>query len=211
MRIVTVSDTHGMHDQVTIPEGDVLIHSGDCTDDAGQTALRNFLIWFEKQPCEHKVLVAGNHDWAFEKWSDLARLMVKEVAPSVNYLQGSGLNIGDVLFWGSPITPEFCGWAFNRQRGAEIKAHWDHIPRGVDVLVTHGPPHGILDYNPGDKLHCGCEDLRDAVQLHRPKLHVFGHIHAGYGWSKNEHTTFINAACCDERYYPTNKPQIFEL
>lgn len=210
MRIVMTSDTHGMHDMVRIPHGDILIHAGDFSgDDHTLADLAKFATWIEKQPHAHKILIAGNHDWIFERDHDLAKSICN--VHGINYLQGDSCMIQDTLFWGSPVTPEFCNWAFNRKRGEEIRANWESIPRDTDVLITHGPPHNILDYNPADKFHCGCQDLRDHVQLIRPKLHVFGHIHAGYGWSQNEHTTFINASACDEHYSPSNSPQIFEL
>lgn len=211
MKLVIVSDTHGLHDQVTLPQGDVLIHCGDCTNDAGQYALRSFLGWMEKQPYAHKILIAGNHDWAFEKWPDQARRMVELHAPSVTYLQDSGCVVEDFVFWGSPVTPTFFDWAFNRERGEAIKAHWDMIPEPPDVLITHGPPKGFLDYNKHDKFHCGCEELLNKVMELKPKLHCFGHIHQGYGNDLLQDTTLINASAVNERYMVTNAPYVYDL
>lgn len=209
MKIVVVSDTHGMHDHVRVPPGDVLIHCGDFSgDDHGIGNLAKFLIWLERHPHKHKIFIAGNHDWIFEKENDLAVTLTKEYG--VTYLQQSSVEIDGVNFWGSPITPEFCGWAFNRKRGPEIKAYWDHIPANTDVLITHGPPKGILDYNAFDKFYCGCEELAVKVDEVKPKLHCFGHIHSRYGWSQKDGITFINASACDENYRPLNKPQIFD-
>lgn len=211
MKIVIVSDTHGRHDQVTLPSGDLLIHCGDCTDDAGQASLRSFLGWMEKQPFAHKILIAGNHDWAFEKWPDAARRMVELAAPSVTYLQDSGCEIDGIKFWGSPVTPTFYNWAFNRDRGPKIKAHWDLIPDGTDVLISHGPPKGFLDFNKADKFHCGCEDLLNRIMEINPKLHCFGHIHQGYGNTMLENTSLINASVVNERYLVTNAPYVYDL
>jgi len=219
MRIVCISDTHGMHDQVEVPNGDLLIHAGDCTDDIGQKSLRSFLMWMGKQPHEHKVLIAGNHDGAFELWGDLARAMVKEVAPGVVYLQDERHEINGINIWGSPVTPSFCNWHFNRERGEVIRRHWDFIPDDTDILVTHGParyPGTNLDVSGIDNEKVGCRDLYDAVQRVMPELHVFGHIHHGYGTGKyfedNGHkTVLINASICNERYEPINKPLIYIL
>lgn len=212
MRIVAISDTHGLHGQLPkLPDGDVLVHAGDFTYDAGQAALRSFLRWFESQPHKRKVFIAGNHDWAFEKWNGPARAMVKELAPSADYLEDSGVEIDGIRFWGSPYQPEFCGWAFNRKRGPEIAHHWAKIPNGTDVLITHGPPKGILDISGFDNESCGCADLLEAVNRIKPKLHVFGHIHHGYGQKVIDGTTFINASICNERYQPINNPWIMNL
>jgi Icc-related predicted phosphoesterase len=219
MRLVLISDTHGLHAQLPkLPDGDVLVHAGDLTDDAGQAALRSFLRWFNSQPHKRKVFIAGNHDWAFEKWNGPARAMVKELAPTADYLEDSGVEIDGVRFWGSPYQPEFYNWAFNRKRGAEISHHWDKIPNETDVLITHGPPKGILDISGIDNESCGCADLWTAVATRiRPKLHVFGHIHHGYGTFRQKwlcgtsQTTFINSSICNERYQPINKPWVFNL
>ncbi len=215
MKLCILSDSHGLHDQVKVEPSDVLIHCGDCTNDAGQAALRNFLVWLERQPAKDKILIAGNHDWAFEKWPDLAQAMVKEFAPSVHYLQDSGVEIDGVKFWGSPMTPSFYGWAFNRDRGDAIKRHWDLIPEGTDVLVTHGPPKGFLDYNKYDKFHCGCEDLLNAITQLSPKLHCFGHIHQGHGAQEIDdgvlETMLINASVVNEKYMVTYLPTYYDL
>lgn len=219
MRLVILSDTHGLHNQFRCPDGDVLIHAGDCTDDIGQASLRNFLKWFESHPQKHKILIAGNHDGAFEKWPDLARAMVKEIAPSVTYLQDSGCEIGGYKFWGSPVTPEFCNWHFNRERGEGIKRHWDMIPRNTDVLITHGPAWNILDKGGFNEDHCGCRDLRDALEEIQPRLHIFGHIHYSYGHTKHYYddgnwTDCINASIWWHDTNPLkvkNAPFIFDL
>lgn len=215
MKLVMISDTHGMHESVVVPDGDVLIYAGDSTTDAGRKSLRDFLTWLESKPHEHKIMIAGNHDWAFEKWPDLARAMVKEVAPSVTYLQDSGYVIGEYLFWGSPITPNFFEWAFNRARGEEIRRHWDMIPDATNVLITHGPCSGILDKT-NDNESAGCRDLYEAILRVQPKLHCCGHIHRSYGTAMLHHdngwkTQMVNASICGEDYKPTRQPVVIEI
>jgi predicted phosphodiesterase len=218
MKLVLLSDTHGHHRSVSVPNGDVLIHCGDATTDAGRASLRDFLVWLEALPHPRKLFCAGNHDWAYEKWPDLALAAVKEYAPSATYLQDSGCEIDGFKFWGSPVQPEFCNWAFNRKRGPEIKRHWDMIPDDTDVLITHGPPagHHGLDISGFDKSRCGCRDLYEAVMRVNPDVHAFGHIHHSYGTHKMIHddgtwTHLFNASICDEAYKPTRHPWVFEL
>lgn len=216
MKFVAISDTHGMHSSVTIPECDVLIHAGDCTGGSEHKDLFEFLSWLNLQPAKNKVLIAGNHDWAFEKWPDLAVKMVKEVAPTVTYLQDSGLTIGGLKLWGSPVQPEFCNWAFNRRRGPDIRRHWDMIPEGTDILITHGPARGLLDISGFGNVRVGCEDLLEKINKINPKFHIFGHIHHSYGslnyFSANSlETKAYNCSICNEAYQPINKPHVFEV
>lgn len=214
MRFVVLGCTHGMHERVTVPSGDVLIHTGDFSHDNGRKSMRSFLAWFEYQPHAHKIFIGGNHDGALELWPDLAKAMVKELAPSAIYLQDSGCSIGDINLWGSPVSPSFCNWHFNRDRGEPIKRHWDMIPDKVDILITHGPAYGYLDVSGFDLEHVGCKDLLDAVRRVKPPYHLFSHIHHHYGTCPIGHetgevTTAINASICDEGYSPTRHPVIF--
>ena len=116
-----------------------------------------------------------------------------------------------VKVWGSPWQPEFYNWAFNLPRqGAELKEVWNMIPSDVDILITHGPPHGHLDYVDYSKQNVGCELLRDRINIIKPKIHVFGHIHSSYGYKFDGTTHFFNAAVLDERYNFTQKPLTVE-
>lgn len=136
-------------------------------------------------------------------------------ALGIHYLQDEGVTITAPLpdgtsqslnVYGSPWQPEFYDWAFNLPRGAALDEKWAKIPAGTDLLVTHGPPHGILD-KAEDGYLCGCEDLRRHVFGRvRPRVHVFGHIHEGYGTEHIENMTFVNACTCNLRYRPYNPP-----
>lgn len=128
--------------------------------------------------------------------------------------------IDGVKFWGSPWQPEFCNWAFNLSRGIKLKEKWDLIPADTNVLITHGPPMGILDNvtkfngHTGELeiQHVGCVDLYNRVmELKSLQLHVFGHLHDGYGKQKINKTIFVNASICTEEYKPTNAPIVVEL
>lgn len=207
MRVVLISDTHGKHRQFEIPDGDVLIHAGDImTRGWDGSEVRDFNDWLGSLPHPHKIVIAGNHDWLFEKHRS-----TKNLITNATYLQDSGVEIDGFKFWGSPVQPEFMGWAFNRKRGEDIKRHWDLIPDRTDVLITHGPPAGFRDWTRLGNESLGCRNLRDAVARIKPKLHVFGHIHGGYGEDHDGDVHFVNASLVDEAYRPVNKPIVVDL
>lgn len=209
MRIVCISDTHNRHAKhpIIVPDGDVLIHAGDATMQGTLPEIKFFSDWLRALPHKHKIFVAGNHDWGFQM--DRKRSL-SALPYGVHYLEDSGCEIDGVTFWGSPWQPWFASWAFNLPRGDALRKHWDLIPNGVDVLITHSPPLGVMDYvDRGENV--GCEDMLAAVEAVRPRLHVFGHIHACYGTLERDGTKFINAALCDEQYEPTNKAIVVDI
>ncbi|MEM8601208.1 MAG: metallophosphatase domain-containing protein [Bacteroidota bacterium] len=218
MRFVCFSDTHGRHERVSVPEGDVLVFAGDACERGTLDELVRFLDWFGGQPHPHKVLVAGNHDWPLDPSrpeSEEARARV-EAAGAV-YLQDEALVLGGVKVYGSPWQPAFHDWAFNLPRGGPDLAHaWAQIPDDTDLLVTHGPPHGILDRNFMWKV-CGCELLTARVAEVRPRVHVFGHIHEAAGLlaaddrSQSVPTTFANVSAVNLFYRPVHAPRVFDL
>lgn len=214
MRIVCISDTHNCNEQVNVPEGDLLIHSGDATITGTTEEIRNFNRWFAGLPHKNKIFVAGNHDWLFEQEPGSARRLLD---PSIIYLQDSTVMIDGFHIYGSPWQPRFFDWAFNLNRGYELAEKWKLIPEDVDILITHGPPFRILDEVPrqwGNE-NTGCEELRKRVEqiaVHgRLKLHIFGHIHCGYGTLEQQGVTFVNASTCDEQYSPTQPPIVIDL
>ena len=93
--------------------------------------------------------------------------------------------------------------AFTLERGAELREKWDLIPAHVDVLITHGPTHGVLDRSAGSG-NVDCEELLAATRRTRPRLHVFGHIHQGHGWRRLGRTLHVNASNCAGRHEPLN-------
>ena len=208
-RIVVISDTHNRHNDVKLPEGDILVHCGDATGRGKPREVDEFLRWFDEQPFMYKIFVAGNHDFLFENHAMLAREALSRYAGRVFYLQDSSVMCYGIKFWGSPWQPEFCNWAFNLPRGPELEEKWQMIPPDTDFLITHGPPARWLDRCPdGEKV--GCEDLRKRVFSIKPKVHAFGHIHDSYGWDYNATTVFINASTCNESYAPVNKPFVID-
>ncbi len=211
MRIVCISDTHQQHRKLAVPDGDLLIHAGDLTMNGELNVVRDFNAWLGELPHANKIVIAGNHDRNFE-WQPETRALITNAI----YLEDSGCTLkspdGEALkVWGSPMTPWFLAWSFNRRRGAEIKRHWDMIPRDTDVLITHGPPHGVLDTVHAGSDSLGCEDLARAVAEIRPLLLVFGHIHGGYGVHRSDGTAFVNASVVDEQYRLVNAPVCIDL
>lgn len=209
MKIVHISDTHSFHEDLVIPECDVLIHSGDISNRIGTLEeLHTFLIWFEKQPAKKKIFIGGNHDLFLDpnesKKHKLAGNVFGELrsaqeyidsiklieAYDVKYLCNKDYVYEGVKFYGSPYSPSFHRerWAFNADRGAEIRTIWGRIPKDVDVLITHTPVYQIFDdlkeyRRDGEDPNCGCQDLAEMIKnkLTKLKLHCSGHIHDNYG------------------------------
>ncbi len=206
MKIVCIADTHEKHKQVKLPKGDILIHAGDLTWVGAPRPTLEFLDWFEAQPFVHKILVSGNHDFYFEHGKNLELLKGR----NFHYLMNNKILIdGHVKIWGSPFTPEFLDWAF-MGTPSKMETIWAKIPNGLDILITHGPPFGILDRTT-DGANAGCPKLLEIVQARKPKIHIFGHIHEGYGMREINGTVFINASLCNANYDLVNKPVVFNL
>ena len=208
IRIVCISDTHGQHAKLSVPDGDILIHAGDFSA-FGDTPIEviDFNRWLGTLPHRYKVVIAGNHDWMFERHPGTAR----ELLTNAIYLENSGTELAGLKIWGSPVQPEFNNWAFNVARGAAIRRYWQMIPASTDVLITHGPPHGVLDTAHPTTAHLGCEELAEAVQKIRPMLHVFGHIHGGQGQLNSDGTLYVNASVVNEAYQLVHAPQVVEI
>ncbi len=211
MKIVCISDSHNQHENIILPEGDMIIHSGDLTGIGTTGEVMSFLEWFKNLDFKYKIFIAGNHDWLFEHIANddpknpQYTTIEKIVPEGVIYLNDSGIEIEGLKIWGSPIQPWFHSWAFNRRPGKEIQQHWDLIPEGLDILITHGPPLGILDKNRFNE-PCGCRDLRIAVVDKKPKVHVFGHIHESHGLLKQGSVTYINASVLNDFYKMVYEP-----
>ena len=208
MKFVTISDTHGKHNRLILPSGDVLIHAGDICMKGDKSEVEDFLKWFEKQNFKYKILIAGNHDFYFERES--AENINSIIPEGIIYINDNYTTIGGFKIWGSPITPWFFNWAFNRHRGEPINRHWELIPVDTDIVITHGPVFGILDKT-FQGSNAGCQDLLNKIQEIKPKIHVCGHIHEAYGTTEKFGVKFINASVLNANYQLTNSPIVFEL
>ncbi len=206
MKIICISDTHGYHDQLQMPKGDMLLHAGDISRMGTVEEIAKFNDWLGTLHYEYKIIIAGNHDFLFEEEPQKAKSLITNAI----YLENSGVEIEGLNIWGSPISPWFFDWAFNQKRGEDIKKFWDKIPENTDILITHGPPMNILDCTTKGQ-YVGCEELLPAVERIKPKIHLFGHIHEAFGEYKNANTHFINASMLDIRYKVVNQPVVVTL
>ncbi len=187
MRLTLISDTHGA--RPPLPEGDILVHCGDLTHFGSFKELQAEVGWLKSLPFEHILFVPGNHDICCENLmlKGLENPLRHQVFGRIRYLRDSGVTIGGINFWGSPWIPPYAG-AFNAGLRERMR-RWDLIPEGTDVLVTHGPPLGILDGG------AGCASLLDAVRRVKPRIHAFGHVHAEGGRKAFVNgTTSVNCA-----------------
>lgn len=223
MRITLISDTHTKHeelmwDKTDLPGGDLLIHAGDLMN-SGRIGrdITEFCTWFDElEQYHHKVFIAGNHDRMFEDLPEIAMQIVNSYK-NINYLQDDWVKVGDdtemAKIYGSPWQPWFYDWAFNLPKGGPgLMSKWEAIPEDTDILITHGPPQDHLDVSgpPYNEPHLGCALLREKVDEQPPKIHVFGHIHGGYGYKFHNGTHFFNASILNERYEYANKPVTFD-
>jgi Icc-related predicted phosphoesterase len=202
-----LSDTHNQHAKFKCEGGDILIHAGDATLRGTEVEILNFLDWYAEQDYSHLIFVPGNHDFGFER---IPKLLAEACQDrNIILLNDSGVYVEEIKIWGSPVQPWFHNWAFNRDRGPDIKHHWDMIPQDTEILITHGPPAGFLDVvtnadgTPNGRV--GCQDLMDKILKSQIKLHVFGHIHEARGVDYLGPTTFVNASCLDRMYCPQSK------
>jgi Icc-related predicted phosphoesterase len=227
VKVVCISDTHGMHRQLELPYGDVLVHAGDITMEGELNVVADFADWLDEQDHSHKVVVPGNHDFCFEpgssRYDPQAEMLLLE--KHVHVLRDRARTIAGIKFYGTPWVPGLPLWAFH---APDEYGYYRHIPSDVEVLVSHGPPYGLRDAvlrypasSGGVRIQecLGSRALRQRIsELKQLKLMVFGHIHDGYGAngartteSGEEGPIIVNASSCDAFYRPDNKPIVVEL
>jgi len=218
MKITFISDSHNKHKQITedLPGGDLLIHAGDISSMGHKHEIQQFCKWFNGlENYTVKTFIAGNHDFGFQREPKMTKEVVNSYKEIV-YLQDSFLGYGVdtenyVKIYGSPWQPEFHNWAFNLPKGGwELEQAWEEIPEDTDILITHGPAFGYLDTIMGQYDNLGCQLLTKRIKTIKPKIHVCGHIHSGYGYVFDGDTHFINASVLDEQYQYTQKPLTVE-
>ena len=195
IRIVCISDTHNT--QPDLSDGDILIHAGDLTEYGHFDELRAQIDWLAAQPHPHKIVIAGNHDTLLDleflencPWYKEAEKTSNDLhwPTNVHYLRDSSvtlaINTSDdtssrhLKIFGSPWTPQYGVSAFQYPHSDE--SFWDHrIPTDTEIVITHGPPRLHLDKTGFHRT--GCPFLGEEISRVRPRLHVFGHIHVGYG------------------------------
>ena len=195
--ILHISDTHGMHRRLgELPVADVVVHSGDFTMAGSEAEAIDFLHWFCDLPHPHKIFICGNHDEC------LYGAKIDGLDSNVHYLCNSGVEIDGVKFYGVPMFMADCiSGRQNRNYAA--------IPDDTDVLITHTPPYGILDFD--DNTNYGSEELLQRLVEVSPHLHLFGHIHRQHGTTDNGITRFSNGAIMNTDYTDLHTPNLIEL
>lgn len=227
--VTCVSDMHGDHPE--LPGGDLLILAGDHTANDNVQGWARYYAWLKAQKYDKKVMIAGNHDnflmnccASFE--ARQLGLDEEDLTEDFEYLCDSGIEYRGLKIWGAPWTRNFrgqsrCAMAFGLETEAEMREKWDLIPSDTNILITHSPPNDILDKT--SRKRVGCLALKDKLlDLPQLQLHVFGHIHEGYGithraWEEIDGKIcglgplFVNAAHMDGSYEAVNEPWTFEL
>lgn len=217
MKVIAISDTHCFPlSELKLPEADLLVHAGDLTfrgTERELEAVNEEIKIVSNRYTYGVVVIAGNHDFIFQN----NRFYAKALLSEATYLRDEEVTIGGKRIYGTPWQPWFHDWAFNLPKGGyELQEKWDMIPPGLDLLLTHGPPHGILDkvnrlMIGEEDPHVGCELLAKRVIAVEPKWHVFGHIHEAAGHIKLGNTEYLNASTCNLKYRPVNPPHVIEL
>ena len=218
MRIACISDMHSNF-KFKVQPCDLLLIAGDICPAYHDKLLsislqydflkNKFYKWLSKQPVKECVFVFGNHDWI----GDFKPLDIPKLPDNCHYLEDSSIEIMGMKIYGTPVQLPFNDWAFNR-REQVIKMHWDQIPIGLDILLLHSPPYGILDEtnHPNHKtVHIGSLSLKEKIEEVRPQIVVFGHNHGEHGIKEIDGITYINASLIDENYDMVKEPIYLEI
>jgi predicted phosphohydrolase len=208
VRAVAVSDLHGQ--LPVIPPCDLLLLAGDLcpladhSGDAQRAFLQGpFTDWLERVPAKAIVGIAGNHDLILEREPELARSL------PWTYLCDGETEAAGLRIWGSPFAVTFGDWAFMEPDDA-LEARFAAIPDGLDVLLVHGPPFGVLD-RARRGVDTGSAALRRAILRARPQVAIFGHIHEAHGEARLGATRCLNVSLVDERYVVRHAPTLLEI
>lgn len=202
-----MSDTHELHRDIHhVPDGDILIHSGDFTMfSKSLSAILDFNAWFGERPHPYKIVVPGNHEFFLE--ADPSR---RSLLSNATVLINEGVDIEGLKIWGTPTTP-MDGGAFGRSAQRDRVKIYSQIPTDTAIVVSHGPPFGVLDQPAASEIHSGDRELFDAVMRVKPRLHCFGHIHPAYGVFQSAYTTFVNAALLGPHGSLDKSPWVFDI
>lgn len=197
MKILHLSDTHSNHFRLRdLPNADVVVHSGDFTMNGSEAEAIDFMNWFCDLPYKHKIFICGNHD------DCLYGANIDGLDSNAHYLCNSSVEIEGVKFYGVPM---FMGDCITDRQFKNYKK----IPTDTDVLITHSPAYGILDFD--DNLNYGSEELLSRISCIELKAHLFGHIHAQHGVKIVGTTIYSNGAMMNAEYNDVNNPIIIEI
>jgi hypothetical protein len=223
-RIVAISDTHTKHEDVDVPECDILIHAGDFSFHGEYFEVRDFSQWLRSQPARHKIVIAGNHELTFDMTSSKFNSSIRDTLrlnldQSVHYLEDSGIELEGLKFWGTPWTPRFFDWAFNGltdvdapfEQGTQLSSRYDLIPHDTDVLICHGPPYSYVDKTLRGEAVGSAEMVTTLDRLNHLKAYFTGHIHEGRGIAYFGDVPIMNVSSADRSYNMVHPPVITTL
>jgi Icc-related predicted phosphoesterase len=201
MNAMFISDTHGQHEDVLLPHGNMIIHAGNITKNGTPAEAVNFLQWFARLKYNYKIFIAGTHDHFFENEPALAKRLIPA---GVIYLEESGVEIGGLKIWGSPYNSFNHGSAFSRPEDKAI-GHWEKIPDDSDMVIIHTPAYGVLDENANGE-HEGSKDLLRKLIRVEPRYFVCGHRPSTRGYEYRYGIHFINASVTNDEFKIAHKP-----
>ena len=207
MKICFISDIHGRFiSKLSMPDADVIVFTGDFSMNGSQCELESFFDWFSGLiQYKEKIFIAGNHDFICEK----PDVVYKLIPDSITYLFDNSVTIDGIKFYGTPWQPIFFDWSFNLDEEKLFKLY-ELIPEDTDILLTHTPPFGILDKT-YDGTITGSSSLSNRINIVKPKISAFGHIHEAYGILEVNGVTYVNSSLLDRKYRLVNEPIIIEI
>lgn len=214
MRICAISDFHNLQRKLIIPDCDLLIIAGDFSNLGKAGELRALNDWLRglNMPKEDIVIVPGNHDFLCHQMPPLAR----QDLDAGTLLIDAPYERKRLKMWGHPWVPYLPGWAFNLEPQAMARK-CEMIPDGLDILISHSPPHLELDTPDFDRSrHLGCRHLRGRLMTmdEPPKIVICGHIHTGHGSTimpAKKPIVVYNVSICDESYKAIYSPTVIEI
>lgn len=217
MRIVAISDNHGyslnqIDNKLGLPDGDILVHAGDFTDRGEIAYISRFVESVKDYDYDEVIVIAGNHDFCFQ--NDLQYRAEELIEEECIYLRNDSVTVDGVKFHGTPWSCKFGNWAF--MGGIDkLSRQYERIDDDTDVIISHTPPHDILDEvkytRPDETPHVGSKALKKRIESVEPELVVCGHIHEAYGDSEVDGIKYINASVCNLDYDLVNDPVVVEV
>jgi Icc-related predicted phosphoesterase len=209
MKIVVFSDIHGQQSKKLTQwfnnnPADLLLFAGDLqANQTGDYGIQ-FIEWFHELPYKDKIMVFGNHDGHY---MSVINHVINKKYNDIRILIDGAIKIKGIKIFGSPHSVEFGSWWFMK-KDDELEELWKKIPDDTDILITHGPPFGILDITINNSTTGSKTLLKRVNELKNLRYHIFGHIHESYGRININGKTFINASLLNEKYQMVNEPMI---
>jgi Icc-related predicted phosphoesterase len=87
--------------------------------------------------------------------------------------------------------------------------NYARIPEDTDILITHSPAYGILDFD--DNINYGSVEILERLAMLNLKAHLFGHIHAQHGILEQSDIIYSNGAIMNSDYTQLNVPNLIEI